>query len=302
MTHKLFSERKNRFFSNPVLAVLLCASITTGAVHAAEPVMAEGAGVAITAADLTADAQRMPVEARKNILSKPGNVSQVVTNLYVRRAMAAEAERSGLANDPVVTAALQIARDRVLSDAHLARLDETHRPTDTALDAYAASIYKVEAKRFQIPEEIRARHILVATATPDAKAKAEKLLSELKAGANFETVAREQSADPGSAAKGGDLGFFAAGRMAKEFNDAAFALKNPGDLSNVIETQFGFHVIKLEERKPAAVRPFEEVRESLRQESLNKIFNEGRNRETQRLIGIAKFDQPAIDGFAASQK
>jgi peptidyl-prolyl cis-trans isomerase D len=110
---------------------------------------------------------------------------------------------------------------------------------------------------FTYPERVRARHILIS-ATPDApektraaaRAKAEQILQQLKQGADFSKLAEQDSDDPGTRDRGGDLGFFQRGQMIKPFEDAAFSLK-PGQLSGVVETRFGFHIIKLEEVKPA---------------------------------------------------
>jgi peptidyl-prolyl cis-trans isomerase D len=126
--------------------------------------------------------------------------------------------------------------------------------------------------RFTDPEEIRARHILVqvepgadeATKTK-ARAEADDLLAQARGGADFAELAKKHSKDPGSAAKGGDLGFFPRGRMVPAFDAAAFGLE-PGKISDVVETPFGFHVIKLEEKKPGGPRPFEVAREQIEKE------------------------------------
>ncbi len=220
----------NPFFHRTMALVFMLASLS----HAAEPVVAEGMGVTITTADLASDAQRLPQETRKSTLSKPENVQQMAASLYLRRVLAAQAERNGLSTDPATARALQIARDRILSDAQVARINASNRPTDKALDDYAAAAYKAEPERFKSPEQIRARHILIKADAPDARAKADKLLADLKTGADFEALAREHSADPGSAAKGGDLGLFGRARMAPAFEEAAFALTRPGELSGVV--------------------------------------------------------------------
>src|SRR5439155_989667 len=111
--------------------------------------------------------------------------------------------------------------------------------------------------------QVRARHILVKTAADagaDAKAaarkKAEELLAKVKAGGDFAALAKERSEDAGSAANGGDLGLFTRGRMTPAFEEAAFALQG-GGLSDVVETPFGFHVIKVEEHRPGGAKPRE---------------------------------------------
>jgi peptidyl-prolyl cis-trans isomerase D len=126
--------------------------------------------------------------------------------------------------------------------------------------------------RYSDVEQVRARHILLrfAPGADDAakqkvRAEAEDLLKQIRGGADFDALARKHSRDAGTASKGGDLGFFPRGRMTPPFDAAVFALE-PGQVSEPVETQFGFHIIKLEERKAAGPRPFEAVREQIEKE------------------------------------
>ncbi len=125
------------------------------------------------------------------------------------------------------------------------------------------------ADRYRQEEEVRARHILVSTRgglSPEAaRARADSIRAAILAGANFEELARTRSDDPGSAVQGGDLGFFARGRMVPEFSDTSFALK-VGAISQPVQTRFGYHIIRVDERKEAGVRAFEEVRLEIRNE------------------------------------
>ena len=141
--------------------------------------------------------------------------------------------------------------------------------------------YQERRAEFTTEEQRRASHILVSVdqgadqeAVKQAKDKAEALLARVKKGEPFDTLAREASQDPGSAKQGGDLGFFGRGVMDKAFEDAVFTM-NPGDL-RLVRTPFGFHIIKLTEVKPAAVKPFSEVRDQLareeRRHQVEKIF------------------------------
>lgn len=138
-------------------------------------------------------------------------------------------------------------------------------------EADLKTYYEQNSSRLGTPEERRASHILItapSTATADekakAKAKAEELLAQVSAApGTFADVARKNSQDPGSAEKGGDLDFVTRGAMVKPFEDAMFALKK-GEISNkVIETEFGYHIIKLDDIKPGVVPPFEKVRASI---------------------------------------
>ena len=96
----------------------------------------------------------------------------------------------------------------------------------------------------------------------NVKEKTEDILKRIKAGEDFPKLASDLSDDPGSRSKGGDLGFFLRGRMVKSFEDAAFALK-PGEMSGVVESPFGYHIIKVEERKDTIIEPYDGVKEKI---------------------------------------
>lgn len=150
-------------------------------------------------------------------------------------------------------------------------------------DAEVRKFYEDNQSQFGKPEERRASHILITVpkaATPEVKAAARKQAEQIvdqvrKAPATFPEVARKQSQDPGSAAKGGDLGFNPRGVMVKAFDDAMFGLK-VGEVAGPVETEFGFHVIRLEAVKPAETAPLEKVRAEieaeLRKPRLGKAF------------------------------
>ena len=135
----------------------------------------------------------------------------------------------------------------------------------------ARAFYDTHQEAFQRPEQIRARHILIRPesdggeqADLDARNRLEVLRKEAEAGADFAELAGKHSQGP-SGKRGGELGYFSRGDMAKPFEDAAFALKEPGELSDVIKTRFGYHLIKLEDRREAGLVPFEEVQEKLQE-------------------------------------
>lgn len=147
--------------------------------------------------------------------------------------------------------------------------------TDSEIEDY----YKSHIKEYQEEEQVRARHILIK---PDndkkaAKSKIEGILKEIKEGKNFEELAKKYSACP-SKSQGGDLGFFGRGRMVKPFEDAAFSLKL-GEISDIVETQFGFHIIKLEERKKARTIPLSEVKENIQ----NTIYHQRTKKEAEKI-------------------
>ncbi len=143
-------------------------------------------------------------------------------------------------------------------------VDKEIAPTISVSEAEARKFYDENKERFKQGERVRASHILCgvapkATAEEKAKAreKAEALLKEVKAGKDFAELARTNSSCP-SGKNGGDLGLFTRGVMTPAFDAAAFAL-NPGEVSDVVETPFGYHIIKVTEKKEAGVAKFEEV-------------------------------------------
>jgi len=141
-------------------------------------------------------------------------------------------------------------------------------------EAAAKALYEQRLETYDVPEQVRARHILLriepgatAEAVAERQQQAEALRARLVAGEDFATLAGSASEDPGSKESGGDLGFFKRGQMVKPFEDAAFGLQ-PGELSPVFRSDFGFHVLRVEERKPAQLRSFDEVKSELAREIL----------------------------------
>jgi peptidyl-prolyl cis-trans isomerase D len=125
--------------------------------------------------------------------------------------------------------------------------------------------YNTNVEQYSTPEQVRASHILLKTEGKDdatVKAKAEELLKKAKGGADFAELAKANSEDEGSAKNGGDLDFFGRGRMVPEFDQVAFQLQ-PGQISDLVKTQYGYHIIKVTEKKAAATRSIDEVRQQL---------------------------------------
>jgi peptidyl-prolyl cis-trans isomerase D len=124
--------------------------------------------------------------------------------------------------------------------------------------------YRDNQQEFTTPEQVRASHILIKSDKDDAaaKAKAEGLLKQVKSGADFAALAKKNSEDEGSAKNGGDLDYFGRGRMVKEFEDAAFSLQ-PGQMSDVVKSPFGYHIIKVVDHKPAITKSIADVRQQI---------------------------------------
>jgi peptidyl-prolyl cis-trans isomerase C len=177
---------------------------------------------------------------------------------------------------------LAAVRDDARSELGVGKLVETEIAGKIAVTPEAVTdFYQKNQDKFQQGARVRASHILIAVpetadaaAKQQAKTKAEAVLKDLKGGKDFAAAAKESSQDPGSAPSGGDLGFFEQGQMVPPFEQAAFALK-PGAMSELVESPFGFHIIKVAEKQDARVVPLEEAKPKIDE------FLSSQNRQTQ---------------------
>ena len=183
----------------------------------------------------------------------PEQKNQVLDELISMQLLSAQAEKEGLNKDPDTAAQLEVLRMRVLADAASQKYLKDQEPTDAQLHAeYETAIASMDKT------EYHARHILVSS-----KDQADQIIKKLKGGAKFEDLAKAQSLDTGSKANGGDLGWFTTSHMVKPFGDAVKALKKGEITPQAVQTQYGWHVIQLEDTREAAPPPFDQVKAQL---------------------------------------
>ncbi len=184
---------------------------------------------------------------------------------------------------------------------------ESVTPGLSVSDSKAREFYDKNSDKFAHPEQVRASHILIAAdrskmtdkARADLKDKALAILKRIKAGEDFAKLARENSDDPISKLNGGDLGYFSEKDMVSSFSKAAFSLK-PGEVSDVVETQFGYHIIKVTDRRPAGKVPFDQAREQIKAALLQqerglvfqKWFNDARTKAKVEIAKDYQFAEP----------
>jgi peptidyl-prolyl cis-trans isomerase C len=200
----------------------------------------------------------------------PEQKDQVLDELISMQLLSAQAVKDGLENDPDVVARLQVTRMRLLADAEESKFLKGKEPTDAELHAeYDAQIGKLDKT------EYHARHILIADKDDKGQSNkplAESIIKKLKGGAKFDDLAKQYSIDTGTKNKGGDLGWFGAGRMVKPFADAVASLKKGEITPEPVETQFGWHIIQLEDTRDATPPPFDSVKEQVKKIVLQKQF------------------------------
>ena len=251
-----------------------------------DPVVGLVNGDPIHLSDLSEAVKTLPDEYRN---MPPATLYPLMLDQLIdRKAVAIEARKQGLDKDPGVQREVAHAEDAALQNALLTR-DISPLITDAALHARYDQQYKGKTGE----EEVKASHILVPT-EDEAKA----VIADLDKGADFATLAKSHSKDPGSA-NGGDLGWFKAGDMLPEFSAAAFALK-PGQITQTpVKTRYGWHVIKLEDRRLSPPPSFEQARDELRQgliqENLRKVLADARSQVKVERFNIDGSPQRAVD-------
>jgi peptidyl-prolyl cis-trans isomerase C len=229
----------------------------------ADPIVIAAGDVAIRQSEFEGALKTLPAEYQQ-FASGPGK-KQFAEDYLRMKLLASEGMKAGLDKDPEVVAQLNLMRENLVANAQIQKIEKSIVVTDEELKK------KYEESKGQY-EQIKARHILVAfkgspAAQPgkaelteeQAKAKAEDLRKQIVGGASFDELAKKESDDVGSGARGGDLGEFGRGQMVPEFEKAAFDAK-VGEVTPVVRTQFGYHIIKVDEH---ASTSFEEVRANL---------------------------------------
>jgi peptidyl-prolyl cis-trans isomerase C len=250
-----------------LLAVVLCCAPLAWAETpaAVDPVLVAWRDLTLTQRDYEAMLQAIPERDRFAFQLDMRRITDLLNNMVLTSTLAAEGRQLGLdKKDPLIQKEMALAADRVLAGRRLEAFEKSLKIPD--LTAVAEERYRIKPEEFRDPEQVRVSHVLVDTkarSDEEARARAEEVRLKALAGADFALLASEFSDDPSAASNRGNLGFFNRGRMAKPFEDAAFALEKPGDISPVVQTPFGYHVIVLHEKPPARQKPFAEVKEAL---------------------------------------
>jgi peptidyl-prolyl cis-trans isomerase C len=247
--------------------------LLTGTAYAQSPDTAlatNGAGK-VTTLDYEASILRIPEKDRFGWAMSQERVNKEIEGLLLIRTLAAEAKKNGLDADRTIAARTKQFEERLLADALAAKIDaEALKEFDAKQAVYverAREQFLVNKQQYQIPAEVKASHILVrintARSVDQALAKAKALRARIVAGESFETIAEAESDDPTARHTKGQLEFFRPGQMDAAFEASAFAMTKPGELSEPVRSQFGYHLIRLDERKPAKQMSFEDAKPDL---------------------------------------
>jgi peptidyl-prolyl cis-trans isomerase C len=223
-------------------------------------VIATYAGKQFTTDDFRREVERLPPRSRAQ-MTTPERRRQFIDTYILNDLLAEQGRSKGYDRDPEIVRQVDDLRSRLVVQRVMRDYQDPPALTDEEVKAY----YDQNQRLFS-GAQVHAAHILVKD-----EAVAKQLREQLdREPDKFEELAKTNSVDTATAARGGDLGFFGQGRMVAEFERAAFALEKPGDLSPVVQTPFGFHIIKLIERKDGPSKPFDEVKDRIRVAMVNQ--------------------------------
>lgn len=235
-----------------IWTAVAAAVLTTLSLSATAQNIAIVNGKAVPTARVEALAQQV---ARSGRPITPDVEAQIKAEVIAREIFMQEAQKRGLDATPEYKTQIELARQTILIRELFAEFQKTSAVTDADVQAEYDKFVAANGGK-----EYRARHILVET-----QAQADAILASLKKGGKFEDIAKKQSKDPGSGANGGDLDWAASGNYVKEFSDAMVAL-NKGQLSAPVKSQFGFHIIRLDDVREAQLPKIEDVKPQIVQQ------------------------------------
>ncbi len=228
------------------------------------PVVGKVGDIVLREADLERLLSSQSPEIQKAVQGSPEQRIAFIRQFLVMKSVASKARKDGFDKKPEVKELLSNLIDQSLAEEYMAKVVTANvAVTDDELKAY----YKEHEKEFLLPESVRARQIFISSPQEssqkekdEARAKAEKVLRLVKEGKDFAKLAGEYSEDSDTAAKGGAVGLVSPGKTnSPEFEKAVFALK-AGETSGIVETAFGFHIIKADERTEQRIATFDETR------------------------------------------
>jgi len=258
------------------------AAAPTATTSGDDPVIARVNGQVLHRSDLDLQLRSAPAQIRQQPLDKV--YPALLNNMVNAELLDQAAHKAKIDQNPQVKQEIAAAQTQILVNAYVASIARSQ-----ITEAKLRQAYDQYAKEAPKTEEVHARHILVST-----EQEAKDIIDQLKKGADFATLAKDKTTDPSGKSNGGDLGYFTKQDMVPEFANAAFAMK-PGDFSQTpVHTQFGWHVIKVEDKRPGKAGTYEQVAPEIAQQMTQQIVTA----KLQELRGQGKIEMFGPDGKA----
>lgn len=244
-----------------------------------DSIVFKGGDVAVTTRDIERYIEENTPpdpEEKAAVLNRPDIYLEMAEMLYTIQILATEAEAMpDFDRDQAEWMARIMYQRRIISDYRAKYVKQMLK--DVNWDAMAQEEYKVNKQKYVTDEKVQASHILIkvneSRSDDAAKTLAIELRERASKGEDFANLAKEYSEDPSAVRNAGSLGFFKRGQMVKPFEDVAFAMTKPGEISEVVRTPFGYHIIKYQARKDPEQIPFEAIREKIIEELQTQMGN-----------------------------
>ncbi|BCX80658.1 peptidyl-prolyl cis-trans isomerase C [Methylomarinovum caldicuralii] len=264
--------------------------------------LAGGEGLQVPLGYLEVQLRRLPPEAQRKALEDPKRLQELISKLYLARLLAKEAEAEGLDRDPLVQAELESHRDQVLAHELLKKVRETPAPDMTEA---AREYYRAHPEEFRTPPQAEVSHILIEArgkrSLEEARRLAEEVLAQARQGADFDQLVLKYSDAPKAKENRGRLGWITPNRLKPGFSRQVFAL-GKGEVG-LVERPYGYHVVKVWDRKPARLLPFEAVKARIvarlegdyRRDRVNRFLEARKNR-------TLKINQPLLDAYVERKR
>jgi peptidyl-prolyl cis-trans isomerase C len=291
------------------LALLVCCAPAIAAEP--DPVLARNATHTIRQSEFELELERVPPHLRDEFLSNRVRVGDFISQILIRKTLASQAEADKLDQQPVNAARMKIERERLLAQFRIAAVDEQataeFNRNLAQHEIRAREIYTVDREKYRTPVEVSASHILLDTkrrSSDEARRLAEAARARITGGADFSVVAREVSEDGSVAMNGGALGWFTRDKMDPRFAAAAFAMNQVGAVSEPVQSQFGWHIIRLDGRRESKILPYEEVRDRIVAELRAKYVDEQRDKVLAAIRNdpASALNEPALEEIVSKAR
>ncbi len=287
-------------------AVMLAGNALAQPAAGPDTVLASNAYAKVTRADYDAELLKLAPDLRPGFANSEKRINDLLLRMLLQKSLAAQAKASGLQSRPENVVRVQLEVDRFLAQLYVESVEAqaaAQFDADRAnFDARARELYLVDRAKYETPETITATHILFDTKSRDsaaARALAVETRAKVAAGADLGKLAFELSDDPSARNNKGTLDWFARKDMDPAFAEAAFALKSPGELSAPVQSQFGWHIIRLDGRRPAVMPAYEQVREAIFADMKKRYVEQRREAAIAAVRGDSKteLNREAVDAM-----
>ena len=288
-----------------MLAALGSASYAQPAPDLSE-VLVENRWAKVTRGDYEAELLKVPADIRGGFATDRKRVTDLLVRMLVGKSLALQARSGDLYKDADMQRRRALEIDRIDASLFIAQVEESAGRDFDARKAQfelrARELYSVRGDKYRVPEQVDTSHILFDFSKRDrseALRLAQQARAKLVAGADFARLAQDVSDDPSVLQNGGHTGYFDRTKMDSKFTDAAFALKNVGDLSEPVASSFGYHIIRLDGRIASRQKTFDEVLPEMVAEERKNYINNARDAALAAIRNdpLSKMNQPAVDAL-----